>query len=251
MTLADARNRIPSERGAMFNRKIQVTLWAAMAVLLASAGWRVYAQAVAPPLGPTGAYTVVLAENSYDQAGALKDTHRYIEARRSDGAKLKQMVSSRIQERNIYLADGSYIRTNDLTGGKSTYPRPLDGTLPPRRDPERSYFSAEDQEIKSVLKGMETIGGYSAARIEMKQGGQTWTMWFAPALGCAQLQQRVEVGTSVTEQRLESILVGEPDPALFRVAETVKEMPPSQYYATLPAATSERLDRNYRASRGE
>ncbi len=49
---------------------------------------------------------------------------------------------------------------------------------------------------------------------------QTTTTWYVPAADCALVQLRYEHEDGVTVQNLSSLVLAEPDPALFKVSES-------------------------------
>ena len=87
------------------------------------------------------------------------------------------------------------------------------------------------------------------------------TMWLALDADCAVVQQRFEHETGVSVQSLKSLIIAEPDSALFQVPLNFEEVPPSGLYvpvcgpsgrcSSVPDAVKQKLDRFYYALRGQ
>jgi hypothetical protein len=244
------------------SRSARFVLWAGVTVLALNAAWLVYTglrplkvRAAAPLT-----YTVLRTEQGFDQAGTLKYTNHYVEAVRSDGSKMWRGTTSEAQSRQIYFGNGDFVRTNDLQGRKSTYPKKYAGAPVPG-DPKSHCGTAQESDPRWVNGGEEMIGGLRAARRTMHLGGsRTLTMWYGLDVGCAVVQQRFEHETGVTEQKLAALVPGEPDAALFQLSTVLKEVPPSELSdcsgkgsscTPLPEQFKERMDKDYNAIRAK
>jgi hypothetical protein len=138
-------------------------------------------------------------------------------------------TTKHVQQRTIYFASGDFVKTSELKGKKSTYPKLYDGPQV-RRDPAAGCVTADQEhDPRWTMGGEDTIGGYRAARVVMHLGSmRTLTMWYGLEAGCALLQQRFQHETGVTDQNLAAVILGEPDAALFQVSASLKEGPPSE-----------------------
>lgn len=85
----------------------------------------------------------------------------------------------------------------------------------------------------SVVKGTEVRLGIPVVRIFT---GSNLTVWMAPSLGCLALEHSVDwdsshPGTNLSELKVDTVTLGDPDPALFSIQPTYTEMLPSQAQA--------------------
>lgn len=206
-------------------------------------------------------YTVMRVEKVFDNTGNLKHIYHYTEASRSDGSRMWRGSTDSVDQREIFFANGDFVRTDEIHGRKSTYPQLYSG-VPGQKHEHASCISQDESRLGYVLSGQETISGYRAYRIVRNGAKQTVTVWRAPDFGCAQIQFRLDHQTGITEQTLAALLPGEPDGALFRVAGSSQEVLPSILAAgcaevtpncksTLPEAVNARLDKNYGEVRGK
>lgn len=212
-------------------------------ILALTLGGKIHAQLVRPDFSVVP-YTVRLTENVYDKAGVLKSTNHYVEAVRSDGARVKRATAERLQQRNLYLPSGTFIVVNEVKGKKSTFLNKPDAA-PLKRDPLASCQNLLDQRGGLVSRGKEVVDGHPSAKFV--RGGLT--LWYALDAGCAEIKTRLEHGTGVTEKKLETLILGEPDPALFQVSDW-KEAPPSEVFANSPAAV-DRYNKAYNVGRSQ
>jgi hypothetical protein len=204
----------------------------------------------------TVAYTVLRTEKVFDDVGTLRYTHHYVDAVRSDGSKMWRGTTKDVQQRGIDFANGDHVKTSELIGKKSTYPKLYAGPPVPR-DPAAGCVTVQEQNPRWTIGGEESIGGgYRAVRMVMNLGdARTLTMWYGLDVGCALLHQRFQHETGVTEQNLDAVILGEPDAALFQVSASLKEVPPSELFdcldrkggtcTALPDETKQRLDKTY------
>jgi hypothetical protein len=174
----------------------------------------------------TLAYTVSRTEQVFDQNGTLKFTHSYVDAVRSDGARMWRGTTGEQQARGIYFANGDYVRTSELTGRKSTYPKAY-SAAPARRDPAASCVAPEEAVSGWRVAGEDTIGGYRAVRVVKSTPQQVITIWYAMDVGCAPLQSWFQHENGITKQNFTALVPGEPDLALFQVSPALTEGPPS------------------------
>jgi len=194
-------------------------------------------------------------EKAFDRAGSLKYVNRYLDAVRTDGSSVKQVVTSIENRRTINLTSGDEIRVNDLIGKKSTYPKKFSQV--PSRNPGSSCRAANDQNW--IIEGADSIEGHRTTRHVLAEGTRKMTAWYALDAQCALLQLRFEHEDGVTTQSLTSLALGEPSSSLFEVASTYQEVPPSSLFvrickdgetcSSLPATVTQRLDKNYYALR--
>lgn len=198
-----------------------------------------------------GAYTVLRTETGFDKNGNLRYTNHYVEAVRSDGSTMWRGSTSKAQQRKISFTNGDYIRTNELTGRKSTYPKRFAGGAPPQKNPLTSCLNADDANAGWTFAGEETVEGHRAARLVNVSGKRTMTMWDALDVACATLRLRFEDKDGVTEQVVSALVPGEPDAALFRVPDSFQEVAPSALHGSLPDSVSKRIDKNYNDLRAQ
>jgi hypothetical protein len=232
-------------------RVLNIFLWAVVAALAVRLAYK----SIGPGAVRAGssAYTVVRAEKAFDKSGNLVYTNEYLDALRSDGAVAYRFTSQVARTRRIAFPNGSGIVINELIAKKSTYPRKFTG-IRIARDPNTSCSSEADAKVGIALEGTDTIGGYRTFRFGQVGSQGTWKGWYAPDLGCALLQMRLEHDTGVTEQQLSSVTLGEPDPALFQVQDNIQETVPSGLYPPLcrngncegiADAVKARMDKSY------
>ena len=197
------------------------------------------------------AFTVVRAEKLFDSGGTLRFTFHYLDAVRSDGSRVSRATTNLVQKREIFFTNGDQIRANDSIGRKSTY---MGVGFPPDRDPARSCIRPEELRSGSVPAGEESIGGYRASKVvRVLNASSTLTIWYGLDLGCAQLETVLRHETGVTEQKLAAVIPGETDSALFQVAASYVEVPPSQLFpcpegspnCALPEVVKARIDGKY------
>ncbi len=205
--------------------------------------------------GPV-AYTVTRTEQVFDEKGTLKFTHSYVDAVRSDGARMWRGTTGEQQARGIYFANGDYVRTSELTGRKSTFLKAY-SEAPARRDPAASCITPEEAQSGWSVAGDDTVGGYKTVRVTRSSREDVITLWYAPDSGCALLQSWFQYQTGITKQNLTSLVIGEPNPALFQVSPAFIEGPPSMLpcpsdqktcNVLAPAAAQKQDDRYSRAN---
>lgn len=239
-------------------RRLGVFFFAVVGLLLAlNLGRLVYAsispshtqQALPVP------HTVLRTERGFDITGTLKYTNHYVEAVRSDGSTMWRFASDLVQQRKIDFANGDHVRTNELAGRKSTYPKRFSGH-PVQRTPQGSCLTEADRKSGWTLTGEDVVGGHRAIRIVYRSGRRSMTTWRALDAGCAVLQLHFEHETGRTEQNLSALIVAEPDAAFFQVPDSFQEVPPSELQdgcldpkgtcaSTIPESVRKRLDKTY------
>jgi hypothetical protein len=239
----------------------RTVFWVAAAILLFNFGKQMYHGFVLKSQAASGRpYTVVRTENGYDGAGALRYTIQYLEAQRSDGSTMWKAITPIVQQRRIQIANGDKILMNESLRRKSTYPNFFAATSMDSRDPETSCLMRGQKNNPGwAVDGTDTIGGYRAVRIVSQAGKRKLITWYAPDVGCAMVQLRLEHETGLTVQNLTSLVIGEPDPALFQVPSSFGEGPPSKLHEPIcspggscksaPEQTLQRLDSNYYVAR--
>jgi hypothetical protein len=157
------------------------------------------------------------------------------------------------RQRRIAFPNGDGVVINELTGKKSTYPKNFPG-LRVQRDPNTSCSSGVDAKVGIAFEGTDYVGGYRALRFGQVSGHGVWKGWYAPDIGCALVQMRLEHDTGVTLQELASLTLGDPDSSLFQVPASLVETPPSGLYTpkcfngkcdTIADSIKARLDKKY------
>jgi len=242
-------------------RRFGTLLFAAAGFILAlNLGRLVYARIAPSHAGsalhvPYVPYTVLRTESGFDNTGTLKYTNHYIEAERSDGSTMWRFASDLVQQRKLDFANGDHVRTNEVAGRKSTYPKRFSGR-PVQRTPQASCITDADRKSGWTLGGEDTVDGHRAIRIVYRSGRRAMTTWRALDAACAVLQLHFEHETGRTEQNLSALILAEPDAALFQVPASFQEVPPSELQdacsdagipcaSTIPDSVRKRLDKTY------
>lgn len=162
-------------------------------------------------------------------------------ARRSDGAtvRINSMaglvgLQSGETERHIVFLDGREMAAFDGVSSVIRFPRLSTGAISIQKQkilnpPANCIFPGQ------TLVRYESLQGYTTAVVRIGPIGQKEiTAWYAPTLGCEKLQYRVEgPGANgsqqiLSETKLVSLSIGEPDPRLFEVPESYASVAPSQ-----------------------
>jgi hypothetical protein len=140
--------------------------------------------------------------------------------------------------RTLRFADGRFIKLFDSIGVKSTWPaiKPdIEASHQAQvmgRAPDCVFIPDESFVGYDELLGQKVaiVNGIVATR----DANEAWTYWRAPALGCHLLQYRVEAIEPDGSRRLQlesrplSLMLQEPDPALFDEGEGYTELAPSE-----------------------
>ncbi len=236
-------------------------LWTAAALILSFNLARVVVVSRAQAL-TYKAFTILRTESGYDTNGVLKYTNHYEEAVRGDGSRMWKGVTGQVQQRRIFFANGDEVRIDDVASHKRTYPH-LHAGPTATRNPASSCSDTNDSRTGWTQAGQETIGQYAAIEFVRRSGPRTTTAWYTPDYGCAMVQLILQHETGVTRQDLAALIPGEPDPSLFRIAESVEEVPPSITFDpcssgagnacshALPDVVKQRLDSAYYAARAK
>jgi hypothetical protein len=230
----------------------RIGVWG-MAVLVLSLGlvvliWLSLMRATAQPHTP---YTVSLEQSILYPNGEQKFADIQVFAVRSDGSIVEKFTTPPGSDhpevfRTVYLSSGLAISIRDLTALKYTVTVDFNTAQRPRLPANQCVYP----EIHESYLGTETLEGYRVAKVT---SGQTYTHWYALDYGCALIgSQAVWENGSTTVKKLISLVSGEPDPALFHIPFSYKEVPPSQWHFIneAPIPESERklmnkLDANY------
>ena len=198
------------------------------------------------------AYTVILQEVVTAPSGKKHHASLLTQAIRADGSIVQKLGALGRGSRIIALTTGVKIVTSDTARKKSTttYESPL-GHF--HRRPS-SHCVNDQPESNETYRGEEEIAGYRAARVERSD----MTSWYAVEHGCAPVKTVMDWGKQGrSEKILVSLTPGEPDPALFTVASTYEEVPPSGLHSDEPgedcgpdcqqhlAERAARMDRGY------
>jgi hypothetical protein len=243
-----------SQRGDAFRRSI-VGVGIALCILIVSiaAGARlkarVHAQSpnvIADRFKPLGlkAFTVEIADAAASTVnGTIGKTTVY--AFKSEGSSYEGPWDLASGQTRIVtdVPARLRIRIDDRNRYKTTMPFKLrPNTVSPRlpRDERCAFPSRPGWEPAYI--GEDTILGYKTYKyrhreIEVPDREQTihTFTWYAPDLTCFELQQHAEkrdrAGNVVAtfDKIPKRISIGEPDPALFRIDSSYKEVPPSEF----------------------
>ncbi len=252
---------IPSQRMKSGRKRIShVLLWGVLVTAGVSLGWLVYKGLV--PIKVRAAstvYTVVRTEKGFDKVGNLRYTNEYVDSVRGDGSMMLKTSTAVDRRRRIGFANGAGVVINELIGKKSTYPKNF-SALRVKRDPDTSCSSEVDSKVGIAAEGTDYVGGYRTVRFGSVNEEGAWKVWYAPEVGCALVQMRLEHREGVTIQQLASLSRGEPDPSLFQVPANLEETPPSGLYVpicrdgkcdTIPDSVKARLDKKYYEARSQ
>jgi len=157
----------------------------------------------------------------------------YTNARRSDGSvAYDASYFSGVHRRTIKRMDGLHITVNNRIRTMSTYAINPVGIHGRQRSPESNCLQQFNGlgGYEERYDGEETLHGYRTVRT-VSGGGVT--VWYAPDLACAILQQRSVWPTrnggepSTTTKTVLSIEAGEPDGSLFHSPPDYDELAPS------------------------
>ncbi len=171
-------------------------------------------------------YTVVLKETVLNPDGVARVGAEITRAVRSDGSLISRGAielgdGTKNKQRFIQFASGIEVSTNDLANTKSTTLMAHANSARWQRDPNSkciNSFAGEPfvGEPKEVISGEETILGYRTVKIT--NNNATW--WFALDYGCAMVKSRMDWGgQGVSGKNLVALIPGEPEAALFDVAQ--------------------------------
>lgn len=213
-------------------------------------------QQAAPADSNVSAYTIVYSERIYNSAlppdGKLT-RGVYINAVRQDGSWLRWSedrydgINAVSSQRRIHLASGVRIETDEAQHLKSTVLLQSSPFLN-RRDPTASCRVVRRDgtvDLTEQVVGQEKVMGYQTVKLRGRG-----ISWLAPSVGCAELRHRTFFpGGAFNEQTAMDVLIGEPDPRLFR-ADGYTEVLPSVLFKLSPGSADARaLDGAYRAHR--
>ncbi|MEW5981642.1 MAG: hypothetical protein AB1806_04650 [Acidobacteriota bacterium] len=179
-------------------------------------------------------YSVIMVESVESSSGMTRPGATLTEAWRSDGAHVSRTEHFPAQgrmnsQRFISFASGLRIEVDDIAELKSSTIRADYDVRRSARDPSSDCLdslSGRPITAGQVLEERATINGYPSVKIRV---GPV-TLWFAPDLGCAKLQQLGDFGTSKSRAFPIMIRPGEPDPALFEVPTHYREVAPSELF---------------------
>ncbi len=123
----------------------------------------------------------------------------------------------------IRFASGEVIYASDMSRLKSTVFDPARTASYWLRDP--ALNCVKPAAAKEIFSGIETVGGYRAAKIQRSPRG---TSWFALDYSCIELQYTAPMSkTEVHFFQFVSLTPGEPSSDWFKVP-SYKEVPPSE-----------------------
>lgn len=162
-------------------------------------------------------HTSTLTEVATNANGQIGHVTNYILSTRSDGSTVRKVSDKSETFRVIEFASRIHAEIKELHELRSIQTM---NSPPLIRNPDLSCVMPRE----SVM-GEETVGGFRAVKIN--KGVRT--SWFVPEYGCALVREVWKFDTGeVSEKTLVSLTKGEPDPVLFHVPASYKEVPPSQ-----------------------
>ncbi len=184
-------------------------------------------------------YTVKTESYGYTGHPAGKLFERRTDARRSDGAMVLAgdlFPGTRYEHgaRTLSLPDGTAVTLVDSLRAKITWPRASAVRVAQVRSallsPPGNCAYGDD-----TFLGKGTVGDRPVDIVRGPlTGSNQLTSWRDPALGCVVLQARGETvqpdgkRTVISETKLVSLNIGEPDPSLFYLGAAYTEMSPSE-----------------------
>lgn len=219
------------------------------------------------------AFTIHEVERSTNVAIGNTLESRRILATRSDGAAVTAPLDKQsYRARTIMLPrEGKKLVIVDNLRAQSTmyYPAKTADVRAKGTNPNCAPKSMPN--AAPTMLGQYDFLGFKVFKYEhtSKRPGQEsikWTYWYAPDLDSTALkflaERRADNGILLTqfERYAEFVVLGEPDPSLFVVPDTYRELPPSavqhEYYqivnpeflVTEPALTEQRMDAKYHGS---
>jgi hypothetical protein len=207
------------------NGKKLLALCSGLAVTSAASTLAVYAQLNPPREVPAFSYNVQFFE--YDEKGAKRYTHTDHYAVRGDGsnAMVNDALLARMGERIVNVNDfAKRVSWHASLFGRTVTTRPM------------AEHEVPEVHVNECDKGeVSTLGRYEVRKerhIVRKHDQILWSVdiWRAPELGCVPLRTtRYDQDGKPTHDRVAStIVIGEPDPALFQVPEGYVESSPMQ-----------------------
>jgi hypothetical protein len=189
--------------------------------------WRSTAQEVRVR-GPVP-HTVILRETVYAPDGTATVTGEYTQAVRSDGSFVWRYaeIDRANTERGIQFASGIEVTIDEIGKTKSTqtiHVSPARWLRDPNSNCINSLAGEPCTSPPEVFSGVEMVAGHRT--VKLTNGSAT--RWHALDYGCAMVKSRHDWGGgSVTEKNLVALIPGEPEAALFEVAQ-YKEVSPSE-----------------------
>ena len=170
------------------------------------------------------AYTVTLTQTFIDKTGGAHYANTETYAVASNGSNLWKYSSPQGNAapdafRTIFYSSGKTVQIRDVAQVTNTITRPK----PVLRSASASCISGPSE----TLSGTEDVASYRSAKVT--NGSRI--NWYALDHGCALVKSHVawDNGSS-TEKALLSLVDGEPDPAMFFIPATYKEVLPSAWH---------------------
>jgi hypothetical protein len=181
------------------------------------------------------AFTTTLKETPFNAKGESTATNYYTFAVRSDGSSLIKVTIGGESRRIIDFTSRVQVRVRDVRELKSSF---SSAPVAVPRDPNAGCLQRGETSL-----GAESVAGYHAVKV----GKGERTSWYAPEHGCALVREIWKFHTGeVSEKTLISLVMGEPDAALFYVPHSYEEVPPSKYAGKPPTDPRyARLDKYY------
>jgi hypothetical protein len=198
-------------------RAARTIFWIVVVVLLAQTIylWRIAPAPIRAATVPATPYTTNLREVARDRHGQETRVMGFTTAVRSDGSTALIVRDRAETFRVLDFSSKVHVEIQELHGLRSVQ---TTSDAPLHRDPKASCVLNEN------VLGFETIDGYKAVKL----GEDVRRSWYALDHGCALIREswRFEDGRT-TEKTLVSLLAGEPEPTIFQVPTTYREVPPS------------------------
>ena len=218
-------------------------------------------------------FTAVLKQFTYDEHGVATPADTQTWAVRSDGSRVLQIESNDPKDKRpggtrfVDLSSGESVKIGLFSEEKSSTIRPDAASTSWVRDPSSNCMNSlqgRPMTDNQTLIGRETVDGYDTSEIRL--GNMTW--WFAVDYGCAPIRFIADLGENRrSEQRLVSLIPGEPSATLFAVPASFHEVSPSallthasgsgacaagaESHCGLKPAMARRLDDTYHARRAQ
>lgn len=214
---------------------VAVALAANAVRLIANRFWGDVAASLTEPAHVTP-YTVALKVSWIEPGNAPVLRWEETQAVRSDGSSVRWergvRPSGPYVTRDIYLVEGLRISTDDVAEIKTS--SPIENAVRRLRDPnhrcERS-LAGERLVVSEDVLSEGVVGEYTVIRLRLPRSIGS----FAPTLGCALLAETGQGGaTGYMLKEATSVRPGEPDPVLFSIPASFREVPPSAFMSSPP-----------------
>jgi hypothetical protein len=193
-------------------------------------------QALAASVPPQPAFTAVAEERVGAGEGETRLVHIHTYAVRGDQSVAERFAGPRPddQRREISLASGLMQRVDDTSLAVST--QQVSAETVAERPATRLDPRSDCTVITASGARLYTLGdrgkilGVEVVEVKDAQGSR----WLAPSLGCFEMRRKLQRTdssgrvTSVNLYEVKSMNLGEPDPSLFAIPASYREVPPSE-----------------------